>query len=207
MPNQKAFVFYLFAGLCWVTLLVVGFSILERYESTPGRTLASRDKWPTHSAIQADLHKPTLLMFVHPQCPCSRASVSELSEMAESVGKRIRLYVVFYKPSGFPPDWDKTETWRMAGHIPGAIRVEDPDGKEAARFNSATSGQAMLYSAQGQLLFSGGLTNGRGQTGLSGGRLALMRLIDGQASSQPVNFVVFGCPLFSFKSTTLLKKD
>ena len=40
--------------------------------------------WPRDSVIPLDGRRPTLLMFLHPLCPCSRASVEELAELDRS---------------------------------------------------------------------------------------------------------------------------
>jgi hypothetical protein len=200
MLTRKAFLSFFLGGLCWLILLGVSFAVLGHYESSAGKTVSLASAWPVQSRLHLDSKKPTLLMFIHPQCPCSRASLFELFQMLDALKYPVDPYLVFYKPSDFPENWDKTDVWDLAGHIPGAIRVEDPDGVETNRFNSETSGQTMLFSPQGRLLFSGGLTNGRGVTGISTGRLTLSHILEGQTALNNPSFKVFGCPLFSISN-------
>ena len=84
-----------------------------------------------------------------------------------------------------------------------AVRV-DPEGVEARRFGSQTSGQIMLYDADGQLLFSGGITAARGHSGDNAGRNAILSLLT-SGSSEQRGTPVFGCPLFSEPSNGVTK--
>ena len=54
---------------------------------------------------------------------------------------------------------------------------QDISGDEARRFGAATSGEALLYSPSGKLLFHGGITPSRGHEGGSVGRDALVRCV------------------------------
>ena len=41
-------------------------------------------------------------MFVHPHCPCSRASLAELNLLATECRDRFALRIVFVRPEGLP---------------------------------------------------------------------------------------------------------
>lgn len=84
--------------------------------------------------------------------------------MAHSQGL-VNANAVFVKPAGFGESWEQTDLWRSATDIPGVYSTVDENGVEARRFGSATSGQVALYSGEGQLLFSGGITGSRGHSG------------------------------------------
>lgn len=107
---------------------------------------------------------------------------------------RARVYVLFLQPSGFPATWDKTDLWDSAAAIPGVTVLGDPDGANARRFGAMTSGHTLLYSAQGELLFSGGITLARGHFGDRAGRSAILAMVD-RAGAAPVRTRIFGCLL------------
>jgi hypothetical protein len=118
--------------------------------------------------------------------------------MAQSHG-RLVAYVLFLKPAGFSDDWEKTDLWQSAAGIPGVNPIVDGDGVEARRFRARTSGQTVLYDAEGRLLFSGGITMARGHAGDNAGRSAIISLVNEQVSEQ-AETPVFGCPLFDDNS-------
>ncbi len=104
------------------------------------------------------------------------------------------MHVLFVNPPGMSPDWAQTALWEQSALIPGVTVQLDQDGVEAKRFSAETSGQTLLYSASGHLVFQGGITISRGHSGDSPGRSALMSLLadeDSDLSQTPV----FGCPL------------
>jgi hypothetical protein len=72
--------------------------------------------------------------------------------------------------------------------------LDDVDGTEARRFGALTSGQVVVYDADGRLRFSGGITPARGHAGDNAGRSAIIALLEG-ASSASVETPVFGCSL------------
>lgn len=108
-------------------------------------------------------------MLVHPRCSCSHASIGELAVLMAQAPMRPQTYVLFLKPGQFPHDWEKSPLWHRAASIPNVTVIRDDDGLEAARFGAATSGQTMLYDANGRLLFSGGITGSRGHAGDNAG--------------------------------------
>jgi hypothetical protein len=183
----------------WLLLVGTGLAFLWGYENTPGVAAKSPVLWPADSRIQRAPDKATLIMLVHPHCPCTRASIGELALlMAHSQG-RLNAYVLFLKPEGFSEEWEKTDLWQSAAGIPGVNPVIDDDGLEARRFHATTSGQTNLYDADGRLLFSGGITSARGHSGDNAGRSAIESFLNaGGADRSETN--VFGCPLFDENS-------
>ena len=134
----------------------------------------------------------TLLMFVHPKCPCSRASVRELSYLMAACRDAVDARVWFYRPATEPDSWAKTDLWRSAASIPGGVARVDAAGRQAAAFGAVTSGQVLLYDRAGQLCFRGGITAGRGHDGDNTGRAAVERIVRGERSGQ-ASSPVFGC--------------
>lgn len=183
----------------WLMIIGTGLFVLMAYENTPGVAAKPLGTWPADSRIQRAPEQATLVMLVHPHCPCSRASLGELAIlMAQSRG-RLTAYVLFLKPAGFTDDWEKTDLWRSAAGIPGVKPIVDDDGIEASRFNATTSGQTFLFNAEGHLLFSGGITVARGHAGDNAGRSAIVSLLNTSVAEQ-TETPVFGCPLFDENS-------
>ncbi len=71
----------LIAGLVWIAILATGFVVLAREEFTPVTAAAASSAFPAHSALALAPDVPTLILFAHPHCPCTRASVHELAEL------------------------------------------------------------------------------------------------------------------------------
>jgi hypothetical protein len=180
----------------WVSAVVAGILLMTLYEASPGKNGAAPATWPETSSHLRATNTPTLLMFLHPQCPCSRATLTELIEVLTRSGDSVRCVVAFIKPPGGSENWAKSELWERASGIPQLTTLVDEDGILAKQFAAETSGQALLYSAHGKLLFAGGITSSRGQTGDNAGRQQLLSLIQNSSSrSSPTS--VFGCPLFT----------
>lgn len=173
----------------------MGLWVLWSYENTPGSSAQPPLQWPADSHIQRQPDRATLVMLVHPHCPCTRASIGELAELMAHCQGRLTASVLFLKPAGFSEEWEQTDLWRSAANIPGVKVLIDDEGVEARRFRAATSGQTMLYDAAGHLLFSGGITGSRGHSGDNAGRSAIVSLVNAGATDRAETFV-FGCPLF-----------
>src|SRR5207248_4066088 len=122
--------------------VVVGATLLmTRYSNTPGTGGPAPVAWPGASQIPLDSNRPTLVMFAHPHCPCTRASLGELERLLAEVPGRLNAHVVFLKLADTAVDWEKTDLWRKASSIPEVTVCLDKAGKEAQRFHAETSGQ------------------------------------------------------------------
>jgi hypothetical protein len=180
----------------WCACVAAGLWAMLEYSSTPAKTLSSKSNWPAASRLRRDPNRPTLVMFVHPYCPCSRASLKEFSGLLSDCRKQVGVHVVFVKPAGLPEGLKKSALWRAAQQLPGVDVSCDVRGDEAAHFGATTSGEAWLYSQQGRLLFHGGLTRFRGHEGPNQGRAAIAALIDG-APCTGGRAAVYGCSLLN----------
>jgi hypothetical protein len=183
-------------ALVWLVAAVAGLSVLARYDNEPGLPADPPARWPAASALTRLPGTPTLILLAHPHCTCTPASLDELAEVLARAGTRARTYVLFLKPAGFADAWVETGLWQKAASIPGVAAARDDDGREAVRFGGATSGQVLLYDANGVLQFSGGITSSRGHAGDNAGRRSLIALLRG-APADRSDTPVFGCPLFS----------
>ena len=181
-------------SLLWLLTAVVGTWATLRYQITAGRSGPPPEQWSQDMEIPLSKNGGTLLMFAHPKCPCTRSSISELNRLLARTPQRIAAHVFFLKPSEFGIEGARTDLWHSAAAIPGVTVHEDVDGKLARRFGAETSGYVVLYNAQGQLQFHGGITAGRGHVGDNAGVDEILKLSAeaGEASQQSP---VYGCPL------------
>lgn len=140
-----------------------------------------------------------MLVFAHPRCPCSRATLGELAVLMAQAHGRVQAHVWFYRPENLPPGWEKTDLWHSAAAIPGVSVACDVGGAEARHFHARVSGQTLLYAADGRCRFSGGITAARGHSGDNGGRSAVLALLD-HAAMESVTAPVFGCALFEMET-------
>jgi hypothetical protein len=179
----------------WLAAVAGGFSVVWKYKTTPGAgaALAPR-QWPAASAVARSGDRATLLLFAHPRCACTRASVAELARMMARFHDRLEARVLFWTPRAAPPDWNATDLWTSAERIPGVAVLRDEEGREASRFGAATSGGVALYDSQGGLLFEGGITSARGHEGDSFGQERIASLLTTGAADR-AEAPVFGCPL------------
>ena len=166
------------ACAAWVSMIAVGLGLLWAYENAPGPAATPPAHWPSDSRIHLATDRATLVMMTHPHCPCTRASIGELARLMAQAQGRVTAYALFLKPAGSYDDWEKTDLWQSAASIPGVNVVVDDGGVEARRFHAVTSGQTVLYDAEGRLLFSGGITGSRGHSGDNAGRSAIVSLLN-----------------------------
>jgi hypothetical protein len=180
------------AAIAWLLTVGAGFASLTYYANTPGPVADARVEWPADAGIVRARGGATLVMFVHPQCACSAASVGELARLMAREQGAVDARVLVYAPSAESDRWSHGDLWRAAERIPGVRVSADRNGAQAGRFGAQVSGQTFLYDAAGRLLFSGGITPARGHAGDNAGRRALQRLIEGTTAADAVA-PVFGC--------------
>jgi len=181
-------------AVVWLTMVGGVMVAMVDYSSTPGRASAAPVHWPAGSLIFPVAGLPNLILFAHPACPCTRATLGELEKlMAESPGK-LGAQVWFIHPQGTAEDWSETDLWRTAAAIPGVTVHRDDDLAEARRFGAQTSGQTLLYDRDGNLAFQGGITLSRGHSGDNPGRDAVAGLLE-KPLARVIQSPVFGCPL------------
>jgi hypothetical protein len=177
----------------WATAIGLGMYALVRYENASGVAGTPPSKWPTKTKIVRRNDRFTLLMFMHPDCPCSRASLAELEELMAQLQGRLDVLIQFRKPGMSLREAQASGLWRDALAIPNVSVLFDRDGSEVREFGATVSGQTMLYDKDGKLIFSGGITASRGHVGDNPGASAVLRGVGGAdgLSHAPV----FGCSL------------
>lgn len=192
--KKKNFLIGLFIAI-WAASIGIGFVLLTDYSMRPGKPANVSPNLPAGIFIESGKNLPKLVLFIHPRCPCSRATLNELARIVANEQNRLEIKVFFYKPDNGSSEWIKTDLWETAENIPG-VEVEIMNEAEIEKFGVVTSGQAILYSADSETVFSGGITIGRGHEGKSDGRTAIENYLetgDIYVSETPV----FGCLLTS----------
>ena len=178
--------------ILWLAIIGIGFERLWRYSATPGPAAAAPSMWPT-TAFAHDTERPTLVMFLHPDCGCSPASLEELARLVAKAPSRFSARVLFGDPMNGEP-LSNNGLWQTAAGIPGVIPLHDPGGREAITFDAHVSGQTFLYDQAGRLAFSGGITGRRAHAGDNDGEDALFAFVTNGRSSI-TRTPVFGCLL------------
>lgn len=191
MPNAtpQRFVFTLFAG--WCVCLVAGFIWLSA-----DAAIASPNAQAPHKISAADLFtsrdKTQLMVFLHPRCSCSNATLNELERVIASTPQKPDVH--FYFADVMPQEELKnSHLWKQAARFtPASLQIDIQ--QIAQHFGVESSGNILLYSANGDLLFSGGITAARGHEGDNAGKSKLISLLNNETTmfTQPA---VFGCAL------------
>ena len=181
-------------AVVWTCATAAGMWFLWRYAFTAGVAADAPVRWPGEGLVKLNPLGPTLVMFAHPHCPCTRASMAELERILAKSPGEVKPWIVFYKPADADDTWEKTDLCRWAEEIPGAQIVFDADGAEAHRFAAATSGEVVVYAADGRLRFSGGITASRGHEGDNAGKSAVLAALN-HGDSRYQTAPVFGCSI------------
>ena len=185
--------------LLWLTLSAVGLRWLSVYKSTPGPRADAPKTWPKKAGFEPATDAPTLLLFLHPHCDCTDATVSELAEVFAQRSSPVKAVVLVYHPDGVSREWSESPLVEKVSKIPRVTVRRDKGEVERRRFGAVTSGQILLYDKDGALKYNGGITRARGARGDNPGRRALLRLLQGDVAEMQAG-PVLGCPLVSSHS-------
>jgi len=177
----------------------------SRYEQTPGQASHAPKECP--DALAREPGHGLVVMALHPRCPCSRASLSELEVLASSPHSPPIDIVVLTCTNNDGPDWTNSANCIRAKAIPGAKLIVDTGGRIASSLGMKTSGHVVAYDDAGRLVLTGGITPSRGQIGPNVGlrmlsQLGKLQTQDGRPTSEPTPLVtpVYGCELVSAES-------
>lgn len=183
-------------GAAWLTLLACGWYVLLRHEHTPGFAGSVPLRWPQASTLPCGNEQPTLLLFAHRNCPCTRATLQELQALLADADAPVRLFVVLLVPEDTASDRIGSGIEQQARSLPHVAVILDHQGIETRRFGVRTSGHLLLYGTDGRLRFSGGITAARGHTGESNGKQSMATCLKNPLSELQTT-PIFGCALFA----------
>lgn len=178
------------ALVVWIASVGAGMAFLTAYVNRAGATGIPPQVMSISGGPAS--HKYRLLMFVHPHCPCTTASLSELSRVMSRCSNQIKADVYFYCPDDKPDEWVTGNLWNSARAIPGVEAWIDRNALASTEFATAISGEVLLYDPVGHLCFHGGITAGRGHEGDNAGKTAVISMArKGRANVD--HAPVFGC--------------
>ncbi len=178
----------------WLVCSVGGLAYLMNYAAGPGLDSLVPAAWPSESAIRRESGAATLLVFLHPHCPCSSATIGELERALARTSAPVRIFALFHRPDGVDDTWMRTRLRSRFERLEPACAIVEDAGGESSAFRITTSGHVLLYDASGVLLFEGGVTRSRGHEGDNSGASALASHLLGKPAPL-VSTPVYGCPL------------
>lgn len=188
--------------LVWFVSVAFGFSTMMIHDTKPSQEAAAPLTMYKEEAQLADDRNFTMVVFLHPRCPCSVATLDCLDRLLARPenAKKMRAVVYLVCPPGTDRDW-AAPLYEKCKTLPSARIAFDDCGRTANKYGARSSGQVLLYSPQGELVFSGGLTNARGQFGESGAELAIQEIISRKSTTTVgqsfFRHPVFGCALLN----------
>lgn len=194
--SQRRFVL---ATTLWAAALLFGGLGLSAYSTRAGPRAAVPAAWP--ESLGERPRGLRMLLFAHPHCPCTRATLVECAQLLASSQGQLEVDVWFLLPAQEDPAWAATDLWEFAESAPGMCPRLDVGGELAARMGAETSGHCLVYDADGRLRFDGGLTWSRGHQGASAGTEAIESLLARRADLL-TQTPVFGCGLAEPESET-----
>lgn len=182
---------FLFA---WIIAIAAGYFALVNYSTTPKDSAVASRSWPEGVLLERDAMRPTLVMFLHPKCPCSTASLRMIEQAEGDRTDALTALFVFTKPADQNESWCHGAAWNMVAEIPLSKRYVDTNGRIASRFGAICSGETYIYGADGRLLFHGGITGSRGHEGDCIGTDAIHAIARGRLPKHDTS-PVYGCQL------------
>jgi hypothetical protein len=178
----------------WIACVTYGGIQLNEYEQRPGKDVPPAVTWPNRSTLSRSPTLPTLVVFVHEECPCTRASMTELQVIGTRCRKRLSIIVAFVN-EGVTKPIIGSSLWQAAKAVPSAVVVK-VQPQEASLFGATTSGFTALYDVSGHLVYSGGVTSQRGHEGDNACVDAIIAFVNHGASDFK-RAPTFGCALFN----------
>ncbi len=179
----------------WAVAVAVAVGALMTYGNRPGELGEPAPTWSLEALGEPATDRPTLVMFVHPKCPCTRASLEQVAKVQAARPHAFDLQFVIFVPT------DEVGDWRNSDLIAFALRLApegvqfDSGGVLTKDAGARVSGTVAFYSTDGRLQFWGGVTPARGHQGPAAGLEAIRDLIDGNDAASR-RAAVFGCPFF-----------
>ena len=183
-------------AMLWLAFAGAGFCMLWDYAQQPGSIGKVSKAWPANVSeeiLAAD--QPTLLVFLHPECGCSRAALAELERVAVRAQRPCAIRIYFNDSEALARPAKDGELWASAIRIPGAMLITDSEGQITRAFGAETSGTCLLFDSKKRLLFQGGITGSRGHEGDNPNEDALLAALDGRSTGR-VQCNVYGCAIF-----------
>jgi len=183
--------------ISWLAVVLAGVWFMNADSFAPGVAGHAAAVWPADATLARNESGHTLVVALHPECPCSRATLEELGKIMARAGGRLRAQVWCVQYAEIADKAEQSALWEQAKRIPGIELRVDHEGREARRFDMRVSGETRLYGRSGELLFEGGITAARGHAGDNLGEATILNLITDRRMAGDVKTTpVFGCSLW-----------
>ena len=182
------------AGALWIALIAGGFTILNVHAATPGRQLSGELALSDLPVSNRQEREWTAVLFAHPHCPCTDASLNELADTLDVAKAPVRRIIVCVEPPNAPAGWSDSELFETAKQS-GFQVLLDRNATLATKAGAATSGHTILLDPSGKSHFSGGVTASRGHRGPNAGTAAILQQLTDPSVTQAATAPVYGCPL------------
>lgn len=180
----------------WLLAVGGGTWWLQARAFAPATAGAPAAVWPGGGALRPVEGGHTLVVALHPECPCSMATLDQLGQILAHADDRLGTRLIFAHYDELPTPPEKSALWAKAARLPRTTLFADHGGGERRRFDARTSGETLLYDPQGRLVFHGGITLGRGHRGDNPGQSTVLDLVRGATAAPALPATpVFGCAL------------
>ncbi|MEX0886092.1 MAG: hypothetical protein WD009_06595 [Phycisphaeraceae bacterium] len=181
----------------WLGVVALGAHWLYAYGSEPGPGADPPATLPAGHNLPLEPGRGAVVMFMHPQCPCTRASLREIERVLARVQDAgVQVVLVLLADADVPSLARGGGLWPMAERLGGATVVSDEQAGATRTFGVSISGHVLYYDGAGQLRFSGGVTASRGHEGRSYGQTALEHAVTG-VGGEMAEAPVYGCPIIT----------
>lgn len=181
-------------AIAWLVTIAVVLRGWMDFEHSPGRNVRPQAQWPVSTQLRLDRDHGTLVVFLHPFCPCSRATLERLEQvLSDSSKKPTCCFMIAPVASSVEID-ARSANLRLAKAMSPSRTFIDGNKSEARLFDPTTSGHVFYYDAGGSLRFSGGVLVERGSNQPNTFAEALYRAIN-NPTYPVVHTPVFGCSL------------
>ncbi len=200
------------ASVIWLSCIAAFIPSLLDHMAKPGaNAVLNLETWPSISPISPAEDGQTLLLFAHPQCPCTLATLAELERLlVYPIPTQFHAILVLPVPEDHAHNQatatNHSAVLNYASQIPGLTVTIDNEAEITRAFGIRTSGHCLLYGKDKTLLYSGGLTPLRGHEGPCEGNIALSQCLIGKIPASRYA-PVFGCALYQGKQVIITDKS
>lgn len=189
----------------WALVLLGGLTALGHYQGVEGAQGPPPSALPEIPGVQGDGERFSLLIAIHPHCPCTQATAGELERLLGEISRRggvlPQIFALVYRPAYMDTPWTETTLRDRLRAIEQVTLVDDPDGRHGASIGALTSGHTVLFDAGGHPVYRGGLTASRGHEGDNIGKLAVINHLLHRAGARDQH-AVYGCELTEDRGRT-----
>lgn len=198
--GRRSVIWLCVAGVGWCVLLADGWARLYSYTYRPEATERAASDWPGGVSLGPSATGFRIVVFVHPLCPCTQATLQELDETLVRIPNDVSVVAVPVTCGLSPTDMASSRIIARLQRIPRVTIHPDPDGELRRRFGARVSGEVFAFAGD-RCVYHGGLTPGRGHQGDFAGqrRLEGLAAATGRLRGRPTEACceapVFGCRL------------